>query len=124
MQAVLNAMEYFEQMRQEQYAVLREGGRADWLAWHEKRGRAFEGLRQSLSALAEAGNSVAPEDVAAVREQLAALLAGEQELAEAVRERRATMEKEQAAVRRGRSALTKMSVYRGGAPPRFLSNRA
>lgn len=123
--AIVEAMEQFALAQEEQHAALRAGRSVDWIAWHDRRAKAFRALQQSLLSLDVQKNPAEREFAVAIQERLAGLLEGEQRLAEAVRERQAGLEKEQASIRRGKSTLVKMSVHRGGVtPPRFLSNRA
>lgn len=121
------AFERFTAMQEAHRQALREGRLAECMAWRGRREVAFRKLQQCLASLGDLAGLPDKELAAAVQMELGRVMAGERQLAEAVRERQMEIEKQRGAMRRGKQLLGKLGATHGGGPgisPRFLSNRA
>lgn len=119
------AFERYEALQEEHLDALRRGRIQSVMQWQAERERAFSHLQSGLDALGDLTALADDELAQGLTRRLGALLATENRLQKAVREAKRRIREQQAVLRKGKSAVRRMSSQSVAGPrPRFVSSMA
>ncbi|MDZ7642218.1 MAG: hypothetical protein U5J62_09375 [Desulfurivibrio sp.] len=119
------AMDDYEAMQEEHLTALRAGRVGNVVQWQAERERAFQQLRYQLDAFGDLGALTDGDFAAFLSERLGGLLATENRLQKEVREGKRRLREQQAALRKGKNAMRRITPRADAGPrPRFISSMA
>ena len=119
------AIERYAALQEEHLSALRRGRMQGVMEWRVERERAFNALRGGLDALGDLDALADRKLAERLGERIGVLLATENLLHKAVRDGRQSIREQQAALRKGRNAVRRLSSRpETGVSPRFVSSMA